>query len=134
MNTEGRRSGRIESLSKAKRLSCQTQKKELESVFKTWKENLEKVDDVCVMREKVITEFYDGVGNSVWDEEEIFKAKDSTKKELADFLESLSTAQFTKIRDFLEGMPKLSHTITWKCPKCEKEAPMVLEGIEAFFE
>ena len=70
----------------------------------------------------------------VWDGEEIYKAKDSTKKELTDFVESLSTTQFTKIKDYLDGMPKLSHTITWKCPKCEKEAPMVLEGIEAFFE
>mgnify|MGYP006982546911 CR=1 FL=1 len=26
-----------------------TQKKALESVFKTWKENLEQVDDVCVI-------------------------------------------------------------------------------------
>ena len=69
----------------------------------------------------------------VWDDEEIYKAKDSTKKELTDFVESLSTAQFTKIKDYLDGMPKLSHTITWKCPKCEKEAPMLLEGIEAFF-
>ena len=39
-----------------------------------------------------------------------------------------------KIKDFLDGMPKLSHTVTWKCPKCEKEAPILLEGIEAFFE
>jgi len=70
----------------------------------------------------------------VWDEEEIFKAKDSTKKELTDFVESLSTTQFMKIKDFLDGMPKLSHTVTWKCPKCEKEAPILLEGIEAFFE
>ncbi len=70
----------------------------------------------------------------VWDDEEIFKAKDSTKKELTDFVESLSTSQFTKIKDYLEGMPKLSHTVTWKCPKCEKEAPILLEGIEAFFE
>ena len=79
---------------------------------------------------KVITECIE----YVWDGEEIYKAKDSTKKELTDFVESLSTSQFTKIKDYLDGMPKLSHTITWKCPKCEKEAPMVLEGIEAFFE
>ena len=31
----------------------------------------------------------------IWDGDEIYKAKDSTKKELNDFIESLSSAQFT---------------------------------------
>ena len=70
----------------------------------------------------------------IWDGEEIYKAKDSTKKEIDEFVESLSTGQFQKIRAFFDGMPKLKHDVTWKCPKCDKEAPMVLEGIDAFFE
>jgi len=69
----------------------------------------------------------------IWDGEEIYKAKDSTKKEITEFVESLSTIQFNKIREFFDGMPKLKHDVTWKCPKCDKEAPMVLEGIDAFF-
>ena len=69
----------------------------------------------------------------IWDEDEIFKAKDSTKKELTEFIESLSTDQFSKIRDYFEGMPRLRHVVTWKCPKCELTAPLVLEGIDAFF-
>ena len=69
----------------------------------------------------------------IWDGEEIYKAKDSTKKEINEFVESLSTGQFQKIREFFDGMPKLKHDIMWKCPKCDKEAPMVLEGIDAFF-
>jgi hypothetical protein len=70
----------------------------------------------------------------IWDGEEIYKAKDSTKKEINEFVESLSSVQFQKIRGFFDGMPKLKHDIMWKCPKCDKEAPMVLEGIDAFFE
>ncbi len=69
----------------------------------------------------------------IWDGDEIYKAKDSTKKELTDFVESLSSAQFAKIKDFLEGMPALRHTAEWKCPKCDKEGPLLLEGIDAFF-
>jgi hypothetical protein len=30
------------------------------------------VNDVCVMREKVLSEYYDGVGNGEWDEGELF--------------------------------------------------------------
>jgi len=69
----------------------------------------------------------------IWDGDEIFKAKDSTKKELNDFIESLSSAQFTKVRDFFESMPRLRHEIDWKCPRCEKSTSLVIEGIDAFF-
>jgi hypothetical protein len=69
----------------------------------------------------------------IWDGDEIYKAKDSTKKELNDFIESLSSGQFTKVRDFFESMPRLSHTIDWKCPKCEKSKSLQIQGIESFF-
>ena len=69
----------------------------------------------------------------VWDEEEIFKAKDSTKKELNEFLESLSSGQFNKIREFFESMPRLQHDINWICPKCKKLKPLVLTGVDSFF-
>ena len=69
----------------------------------------------------------------IWDGEEIFKAKDHSKKELTEFIESLNTKQFNKIREFFESMPRLSHEITWKCPKCSKSTPMVLQGIDSFF-
>ena len=69
----------------------------------------------------------------IWDGDEIFKAKDATRKELTDFVESLSTEQFTKIRNYFESMTSLRHEITWKCPKCDKTAPLVLEGLDSFF-
>jgi hypothetical protein len=69
----------------------------------------------------------------IWEGEEIHKAKDSTKKELNEFLESLSSAQFNSIREFFESMPRLSHDVGWVCPKCEKSKTMTLMGIDAFF-
>ena len=69
----------------------------------------------------------------IWDGEEIFKAKDSTKKELNDFIESLSSSQFTKVRDFFESMPRLIHEIDWKCPKCKKSTSLIIQGIDSFF-
>ena len=85
-----------------------------------------KTDDIF----KVINECIE----YIWDGDEIYKAKDATKKELTEFIESLSSSQFAKIKDFLEGMPTLRHTVTWKCSKCERQAPLLLEGIDAFFE
>ena len=69
----------------------------------------------------------------IWEGKEIYKAKDSTKKELNDFIESLNTEQFNKIRNFFESMPRLRHEITWTCSKCDKSAPLLLEGIDSFF-
>ena len=69
----------------------------------------------------------------IWEGKEIYKAKDSSKKELTEFIESLDTNQFMKIRDFFEGMPRLKHIVEWKCPKCDKTTDMLLEGIDSFF-
>ena len=69
----------------------------------------------------------------IWDGDEIYKAKDSTKKELNDFIESLSSSQFVDVRNFFESMPRLSHTIDWECGKCKKSTPVIIEGIDSFF-
>ena len=69
----------------------------------------------------------------IWDGDEIYKGKDSTKKELDDFVESLSSGQFSKIREFFETMPRLEHEINWICPKCKKLKPLVLSGVDSFF-
>ena len=69
----------------------------------------------------------------IWEGKEIYKAKDSTKKELTDFLDSLSSGQFTKIKDFFESMPRVSHDVDWICPKCEKSKTLTLTGIDSFF-
>ena len=69
----------------------------------------------------------------IWDGDEIFKAKDSSKKELTDFLDSLNSGQFQQVREFFESMPRLSHEIDWACPKCEKSKTLTLTGIDSFF-
>ena len=65
--------------------------------------------------------------------EEVFEAKDQTKKELVEFIEQLNTAQFGKIQDFFDTVPKLKHTITIKNPKTKKESEVVLSGLSDFF-
>ena len=69
----------------------------------------------------------------IWEGEELYQAKDSTKQELNDFIESLNSEQFAKVRSFFEDMPKLTKDVTWKCSKCEKTAEVKLQGIDAFF-
>jgi hypothetical protein len=69
----------------------------------------------------------------IYNEEESWSASDCTKKELSDFLESLSSKQFKKIEKFFETMPKLSHTINVKNPNTGLENKIVLEGLTSFF-
>ena len=69
----------------------------------------------------------------IYSEEESWAAADSTKKELKEFLEGLTSQQFKDIERFFETMPKLSHTIKVKNPNTEVESEVVLEGLTSFF-
>jgi len=65
--------------------------------------------------------------------EVIYEAKDSTKKELNDFVEQCSAKQFLKIQQFFDTMPSLKHTVTVKNPKTKVESEVTLSGLNDFF-
>jgi len=65
--------------------------------------------------------------------EKVYEAKDQTKKELTDFIESMNTSQFKKLQKFFDTMPKLKHEITVKNPKTKKESKITLMGLNDFF-
>ena len=65
--------------------------------------------------------------------EEVFDAKDSTKKELMEFVEQLNTQQFQDIQRFFDTMPSLKHDITVKNPKTKVESIVTLTGLNDFF-
>jgi hypothetical protein len=69
----------------------------------------------------------------VYSEEESWSASDCTKKELAEFIEQLSSNQFKQIEKFFETMPKLTHILKIKNPNTEVESEVVLEGLSSFF-
>ena len=98
---------------------------EMDSITKYTAEGEMKAADIF----KLIIECID----YIWDGEEIYQAKDHTKKELDNFLESLNTGQFNKIREFFESMPRLTHDVDWVCSKCKKSKTLTLQGIDAFF-
>jgi hypothetical protein len=69
----------------------------------------------------------------IWEGEEIYKSRDTTKTELNDFIESLNSEQFGRIRSFFEDMPRLSKEVPWTCTKCGKSTTVTLQGIDSFF-
>ena len=69
----------------------------------------------------------------IYNAEESWSSKDSTKEELSEFVESLNTKQFKDVEEFFRTMPKLSHTVKVTNPHTKVESDVVLEGLAAFF-
>ena len=65
--------------------------------------------------------------------EEVYDSKDSSKKELMDFVEQMNTQQFQDVQKFFDSMPKLRHEITVVNPKTKVENKVALSGLNDFF-
>lgn len=70
---------------------------------------------------------------SVQTDEENLLIKDEKEEDVMNFIESLSSTQFELIRDFVEAMPRVEHTIDYKCEGCGHDNHLDLKGIEDFF-
>lgn len=70
----------------------------------------------------------------LFDEQQTYKPEDMQDGEFEEFIENLTQEQFKKIKDFFEASPTVSYKGNVKCPKCEKEHDVLLEGILDFFE
>jgi hypothetical protein len=69
----------------------------------------------------------------IYDADNIFYAKDSTKKELLEFVEGLPSQIFGKVQKFFETMPKLKKDLDFRCPKCGYHENITVEGVQNFF-
>ena len=56
-----------------------------------------------------------------------------TEEDLDEFLDSLSSEQFEKIKHFFDTIPKLSHTAKYTCKTCGEEKETTIEGLNSFF-
>ena len=83
------------------------------------------MDSIFHITKACITGIYDG--------DEFHDIKNSTDKEVEDFIYSLNQEQFGKIVQFFNTMPKLRHEVTSTCEKCGKSDSVVLEGLQSFF-
>jgi hypothetical protein len=87
--------------------------------------------------ETEVNQLFDIIASSieqVYEGEKVYEKADFSKKDLKVFLESLTTAQFLKVQNFFETMPRLRHKIEVTNPKTKKKNEVTLEGLQAFFE
>ncbi len=65
--------------------------------------------------------------------EETYDRGNIEDKELDEWIETLTPAQYKLILNWFKTMPKIEHTITYTNPKSEKEFKLKLQGIKDFF-
>lgn len=61
------------------------------------------------------------------------KLSDESEEEVIEFIESLSSQQFEKIKDWVENIPQLRHNIKFKCKECGTDNEREVTGITNFF-
>jgi len=70
----------------------------------------------------------------IFEGDKIYPAKDTSKQELKDFIESLPQEAFKKIQSFFDTMPKLKHEVDVLNPNTNVKSKITLIGIADFFE
>ena len=70
--------------------------------------------------------------NVLTDEERIDCSTISAEEKMS-FIESMTSAQFIKVSEFVKNMPSLSKKIEFRCTKCGKEDGLELRGLSDFF-
>ena len=91
---------------------------------------------IALQDETALDVIFDIVSSSIemiYKGEEVFYADDHTKEELLEFLNSLSSLQFNRIRSFFQTMPYLRYEFDYTCDKCGCSEHVTLAGIEDFF-
>ena len=69
----------------------------------------------------------------IYDGEQFYYAKETTKEELVEFIEQLNQSQFEKIENFFNNIPRLRKKVNLKCNRCGFEHKFEVEGLENFF-
>ena len=101
-----------------------------------------KIEKIQQSDDTAIQSLFDSIAlciDYIYDQENTYSDKDHTRKEIIDFLESLTDEQFQKISKFFEDMPKVSHKVKIVCSNkkdkkiCGYKEELVLEGLQSFF-
>ena len=85
---------------------------------------------------KLVDKTFEMIGDCIeyiMEGEEMHQTSDYTKKDIDEFLNSLSSGQFKNIQEFFDTMPKVRKEVTGKCQSCGKENTRILEGMGDFF-
>ena len=83
-----------------------------------------------------VKELFDIVTNcidNIYSDDEVFTASDHSEEEMNEFISSLTSDQFEKLKVFFSTMPAILHDIEFTCEKCKCHEKQTLNGIGDFF-
>jgi hypothetical protein len=69
----------------------------------------------------------------LYDGEQYYYAHEAQPGEFLHFIENLNQAQFEKLEEFFNDLPKLKKDVEIKCNKCGFDHSIEVEGLESFF-
>lgn len=69
----------------------------------------------------------------LYDDDQVYYAKDSSREELKEFIDNLQQKDLEKIKNFFETVPELKENVHFKCPKCSYEEDITISGLQNFF-
>jgi hypothetical protein len=69
----------------------------------------------------------------IYDKDNLYYAKDTSKEELEEFIDNLQQPHLEKIKVFFDTMPEIKKDLHFKCTKCGYEEEIVVRGLQNFF-
>ena len=97
---------------------------------------LKDVDSETLTGEINIQKTYAMITNcidQIYEGEKVYLRKDTSDKELQEFVDGLTADQMKKLSAFYNTMPRLEHKVKVKNPKTEVESEVTLKGLASFF-
>jgi hypothetical protein len=89
-----------------------------------------------LQKEPTTEEVFDIIIDSVYqifEGEDVYDSSNTSRKDIEEYIEGLTTKQFEKIQQFFATMPKLAHTIAITNPNTGVESEYEIEGLVNFF-
>jgi len=69
----------------------------------------------------------------IYDKDNIYYAKDTSRKELEEFVDNLQQKDLEKFQSFFDTIPEIKKDVHFKCPKCSYEEDITIKGMQNFF-
>jgi len=86
-------------------------------------------DENLTAQEKLILDCID----KIFDEENVIDTSETSREELIQFVDTLSSTDYEKLEKFVEASPTIQYIGYHECPKCKFSHKIILEGLNDFF-
>lgn len=70
---------------------------------------------------------------SIFDENQVYMAVDTSEQELTEFVENLTVSQLEDVTKFFDAIPRLQKEVVAECKLCGKDIKKKVVGLQNFF-